>query len=656
MTEAQPEREPEPQTQEHSFRAEVNQVLDIVINSLYSHREIFLRELISNAADALDKLRFKAITEPALLEGEKDLEIQLVPDGDAGTFTIIDTGSGLTHDELVQNLGTIAHSGSRGFLAAMSEQSKNSDNGGGGVDLIGQFGVGFYSAFLVADRVEVRSLAAGEGSTGWRWSSDAKGTFTVEEAPEWTTRGTEIRLHLKDDHKEFLDEWRIRELVRKYSDFVSWPILLEVTREEGEGDDKQTVTKDETINKASALWRRPRSEIKDEEYLEFYRHVAHAPDEPLETLHFQIEGTTSYTALLYMPAKAPFDLFERERRQGVRLYVKRVMIMEDCKAFIPDHLRFVRGVIDSDDLPLNVSRELLQEDSTVRSIRKTVVNKILSALEKMAEKRQDDYRSFWDEFGRVVKEGLHSDFENRERLTGLVRWPSSAEEFTSLSEYVERMPQGQESIYVILGHSVEAVAKSPHLEALRAKGYEVLYLTDPIDEWLLSALPDFDEKPLVSAMKADLGLDEKKADAEDTEDETPEEATGFEGLLERFASTLDERVSEVKLSKRLVDSPACLVVGEGGMHAHIERLVRASDPSFQVPQSKRILELNGDHPVITELNGLTGDEARGEELSRWIELLYNHCLLAEGSPVNDPAGFASQVSDLMVKALAPSQS
>jgi len=523
MTEAQPEREPTPQTQEHSFRAEVNQVLDIVINSLYSPREIFLRELISNAADALDKLRFKAITEPALLEGEKDLEIQLVPDGEAGTFTIIDTGIGMTHDELVQNLGTIAHSGSRGFLAAMSEQSKDSDNGGGGVDLIGQFGVGFYSAFLVADRVEVRSLAAGEGSTGWRWSSDAKGTFTVEEAPEWTTRGTEIRLHLKDDHKEFLDEWRVRELVRKYSDFVSWPILLEVTREEGEGDDKQTVTKDETINKASALWRRPRSEIKDEEYLEFYRHVAHAADEPLETLHFQIEGTTSYTALLYMPAKAPFDLFERERRQGVRLYVKRVMIMEDCKAFIPDHLRFVRGVIDSDDLPLNVSRELLQEDSTVRSIRKTVVNKILSALEKMAEKRQDDYRSFWDEFGRVVKEGLHSDFENRERLTGLVRWPSSAEEFTSLSEYVERMPDSQDAIYYAFGTSRSAVENSPHIEALKKRDIEVIYMTDPIDEWAVEGIREFEGKPLKSAMKADLDIDDEKSDEEKAEKEANKE-------------------------------------------------------------------------------------------------------------------------------------
>jgi len=647
MTEAQPEREPEPQTQEHSFRAEVNQVLDIVINSLYSHREIFLRELISNAADALDKLRFKAITEPALLEGEKDLEIQLVPDGEAGTFTIIDTGIGMTHDELVQNLGTIAHSGSRGFLAAMSEQSKDSDNGGGGVDLIGQFGVGFYSAFLVADRVEVRSLAAGEGSTGWRWSSDAKGTFTVEEAPEWTTRGTEIRLHLKDDHKEFLDEWRVRELVRKYSDFVSWPILLEVTREEGEGDDKQTVTKDETINKASALWRRPRSEIKDEEYLEFYRHVAHAADEPLETLHFQIEGTTSYTALLYMPAKAPFDLFERERRQGVRLYVKRVMIMEDCKAFIPDHLRFVRGVIDSDDLPLNVSRELLQEDSTVRSIRKTVVNKILSALEKMAEKRQDDYRSFWDEFGRVVKEGLHSDFENRERLTGLVRWPSSAEEFTSLSEYVERMPDSQDAIYYAFGTSRSAVENSPHIEALKKRDIEVIYMTDPIDEWAVEGIREFEGKPLKSAMKADLDIDDEKSDEEKAEKEANKER--FEELCERAKAVLEDNVEEVRVSNRLTDSPCCLVVPEGGLHAHIERILRAQGQ--EMPQQKRILELNPDHPVVEKIHLMHSEDNDSAEVTDWVRLLHDQALLAEGSPIADPATFAKRMTVLMRKAM-----
>ncbi len=647
MTEAQPEREPTPQTQEHSFRAEVNQVLDIVINSLYSHREIFLRELISNAADALDKLRFKAITEPALLEGEKDLEIQLVPDGEAGTFTIIDTGIGMTHDELVQNLGTIAHSGSRGFLAAMSEQSKDSDNGGGGVDLIGQFGVGFYSAFLVADRVEVRSLAAGEGSTGWRWSSDAKGTFTVEEAPEWTTRGTEIRLHLKDDHKEFLDEWRVRELVRKYSDFVSWPILLEVTREEGEGDDKQTVTKDETINKASALWRRPRSEIKDEEYLEFYRHVAHAADEPLETLHFQIEGTTSYTALLYMPAKAPFDLFERERRQGVRLYVKRVMIMEDCKAFIPDHLRFVRGVIDSDDLPLNVSRELLQEDSTVRSIRKTVVNKILSALEKMAEKRQDDYRSFWDEFGRVVKEGLHSDFENRERLTGLVRWPSSAEEFTSLSEYVERMPDSQDAIYYAFGTSRSAVENSPHIEALKKRDIEVIYMTDPIDEWAVEGIREFEGKPLKSAMKADLDIDDEKSDEEKAEKEANKER--FEELCERAKAVLEDNVEEVRVSNRLTDSPCCLVVPEGGLHAHIERILRAQGQ--EMPQQKRILELNPDHPVVEKIHLMHSEDNDSAEVTDWVRLLHDQALLAEGSPIADPATFAKRMTVLMRKAM-----
>ena len=644
--ETQREAEDTPADNQHSFRAEVNQVLDIVINSLYSHREIFLRELISNAADALDKLRFRAVTEEELMEGEGDLEIQLVPDREAKTLTIIDTGVGMTRDEVVDNLGTIAHSGSRGFLQAMSGQ-KPTEGDASGVDLIGQFGVGFYSAFLVADRVEVRTLAAGDGQSGWRWASEAKGTFTVEEAPEWTTRGTEICLHLKDDHHEFLDEWRLKELVRKYSDFVSWPILLEVTREEGEDDDKKTVTKDETINTASALWRRPRSEIKDEEYLEFYRHIAHAHDEPVEILHFQIEGTTSYTGLLYVPKQAPWDLFERERRQGVRLYVKRVMIMEDCKDLIPDHLRFIRGVIDSDDLPLNVSRELLQEDRTVRSIRKTVVNKMLAALEQMADKRKDDYAAFWGEFGRVLKEGLHSDFENKDRLAKLARWPSSTEALTSLGEYVERMPDDQDSIYYAFGTNRDAVENSPHIEALKQRGTEVLYMTDPIDEWAVEGIREFDSKPLKSAMKADLDLAKEATEEEKAEKEANKERLG--DLCGRAKAVLEDDIEEVRVSDRLTDSPCCLVVPEGGVHAHIERMLRAQGQDM--PKQKRILEINPDHPIVEKLHLMHAGDSDSEEVGDWFRLLHDQALLAEGSPIADPATFARRMTKLMQQAL-----
>ena len=625
--ETQPAAESTPETTEHSFRAEVNQVLDIVINSLYSHREIFLRELISNSADALDKLRFKAVTDEGLMDGESDLEIQLVPDKEAKTLTIIDTGIGMGKDDLVENLGTIAHSGSRRFLEAARGQaaSKDGDDASGtGVDLIGQFGVGFYSAFLVAERVEVRSCAAGEDS-GWRWESEAKGTFTLEPDADWTTRGTAIILHMKDDQAEFLDEYKIRELVRKYSDFVSWPILLEIEREEGEDDDKKMVKKDETINKASALWRRPRSEIKDEEYTEFYRHVAHAYDEPLDTLHFQIEGTTSYTGLLYIPTQAPFDLFDRERRQGVRLYVKRVMIMEDCKDFVPDHLRFVRGVIDSDDLPLNVSRELLQEDQTVRSIKKTVVNKVLQALERMAEKQPEEYQSFWNEFGKVLKEGLHSDFVNKERIAKLTRWPSSKEEFTSLDEYVARMPEEQDAIYYAFGQNRSAVENSPHIEALKKQDVEVLYMTDPIDEWAVDGIREYEGKPLKSAMKSDLDLDKEQTEEEKAEKVANEER--LEDLCERAKGVLEESISEVRISNRLTDSPCCLVVPEGGMHAHVERMLRAQGQ--EMPTQKRILEINPDHPVVEKVHALHAEDAKSDEVAEWLHLLHDQALLAE---------------------------
>ena len=513
----------ETKTTEHEFQAEVQQVLGIVINSLYSHKEIFLRELISNAADAIDKLRFRALTEHDLLGEGDELEIRITPDASDKTLTIADNGVGMTRDEMVQNLGTIAHSGSQRFLEAMKQKGQ----GGESVDLIGQFGVGFYSAFLVASRVEVTSRSA-DGGPAVRWVSEADGRFTTEEVESDLARGTEIRLHLADEQNEYADEWRLRNLVKRYSDFVSHPIRLRVEREEGEDDDKKTVVEYEQVNRGGALWKRAKSDVTDEDYEEFYKHLTFDFDGPLARTHFTIEGTQLFTGLLFVPKRPPFDLFDRDQRRGVRLYVKRVFIMDDCEELLPAWLRFVRGIIDSDDLPLNVSREILQEDKVVKSIRKGVVKKLLDLLESVAKDRPDDYRTLWDNYGPVLKEGLHFEPDHQERIAGLVRYASSKEDYTSLADYVERMPEGQEDIYYVIGPSRNAVEGSPHTEALRRKGYEVLYMTDAVDEWAVAGLPEFDGKKLRSAMKADLDLDEEQTDEEKEKKEETEK--GLEGL------------------------------------------------------------------------------------------------------------------------------
>ena len=625
---------------QHEFQAEVKQVLDIVINSLYSSPEIFLRELISNSADALDKVRFLAVTNPDILGAEKDLEIQLVPDRENQALSLIDTGVGMTREDLIENLGTIAHSGSKRFLETAAKAKKA--EGDAAVELIGQFGVGFYSSFLVAKRVEVRTLAA-EGGKGLKWTSEVTGGYSIEECPEWTTRGTEVRLFLKDDQIEFLDEHRIRNLVTRYSDFVSWPILLEVEREEGGDDDKKTVKKDERINNANAIWRRPKRDVTDEEYEEFYKHISHDFEPPLDTLHFSIEGSTAYTGLLFLPREAPYDLYDRDRPRGVRLYVKRVMIMESCEELIPEYLRFVRGVIDSEDLPLNVSRESLQENRIVKTIRGTVTSRVLSALEYMAKENVEDYVLFWKNFGKVMKEGLHFDLENREKLTELVRFDSSAHAMTSLKDYVARMPEDQEQIYYAIASSRAAVESSPHLEGLKARGYEVLFMTDPIDEWAVMGIPEYDGKNLVSAMKADLPVkDEDKAENKEAEEK-------LKDLTDRCQEVLDSTVSEVRLSGRLTDSPSCLVVPEGGVHAHIERMLRAQGQD--VPAQKRILELNPKHPVVERLHALHESGAGTDQVNEWIQLLHDQALLAEGSPIPDGSGLAKRMTRLMGQAL-----
>ncbi len=631
---------------EHRFEANVSQILDIVIHSLYSHPEIFVRELISNAADAIDKLRVRSLTEHDLAGGDQDYKIELIPDVEGQTLTIRDNGIGMSEDELVENLGTIAHSGSKKFLEALKEK-----DAGENVDLIGQFGVGFYSAFLVANRVEVTSCAAGS-KQGSRWSSEAQGTYSVELAEGEVSRGTSIKLFLKEDKKEFLEEFRLRTLVRQYSDFLQHPILLEIEREEGEGDDKKKEKKFERLNQGTALWKRPKGEITDEQYEEFYKHVTHDFEAPLARNHFTVEGTQLFTGLLFLPKNPPFDLFQPSKRRGVRLYVKRVFIMDDCEELIPEWLRFVRGIVDSDDLPLNVSRELLQEDRIVKTIRKVVTRKVLESMEELAKDREDDYKAFWQHFGAVVKEGLHYDPDHKEALAKLVRYDSSKEDGTSLEAYVERMPEDQKAIYYVIAPDRKTAESSPHIEALLKKDYEVLYMTDAVDEWAVTGMPEFAEKPLVSAMKANLNLEGE--DGKEDEKSEHEVDPDMESFKDRIQRVLEEDIAEVKVSNRLTDSPACLVTPEGGLHSHIERMVRARQQGM--PATKRIFEINPDHPIIQRMRSLHLEPDHAEDADDWVRMLHDQALLAEGSPISDPAGFARRMSSLMTKVLGSDES
>jgi molecular chaperone HtpG len=634
----------EPQRETHSFQAEINQLLNLVINSLYSHKEIFLRELVSNASDALDKLRFRSITEPELLGDEPTLEVRIIPDAERGTVTIEDTGIGMTHDELVKNLGTIAHSGSREFLEMLRQKGQKDAN------LIGQFGVGFYSAYLVADRVEVVSRAAGKDQKAWRWASEAKGSFTVEPA-ERTSRGTSVTLHLKEDQKEFLDEWRLRSLITQYSDYVGHPIQLRVKKTtdviDANTGEKTTTFAFETINKASALWQRSKSEITDEQYQEFYKHLTHDYEQPLAWTHFKTDGNQQFTGLLFVPKNRPFDLDMNQRRRGVRLFVKRVFIMDDAEELLPPWLRFVRGVVDSDDLPLNVSRELLQDSAVVRSIKKHLVKKTLDLMEKLAKDKAEDYTAFWKNFGAILKEGLAADSEHREKLGSLVRYESSRDEgLTSLADYVSRMKEDQQAIYYVFGESRKALEGSPHLEALRKRGYEVLFLTDPVDEWAAQGLREFNGKPLVSALQADLKLQETAEEKREKE----QRAESIKSLTERIKEVLKDAVREVRVSDRLTDSPVCLVLPEGGSPAFLERLLREHGRSM--PHAKRILEVNPAHPVIEHLNKLHARDAKSAQVTEWIELLHDQALLTEGSPLEDPNRFAKRLTALLTQVAA----
>ncbi len=618
----------------HTFQAEVSQVLRLVIHSLYSHKEIFLRELVSNASDALSRLRFAAITQPDLLTGDEALEIRIRVDEAAQTLHIEDTGIGMTEAELVKNLGTVAHSGSRAFFEKLAEGVKKDAN------LIGQFGVGFYSSYLVADRVTVVTRAAAPGSRAFKWTSDAGDTFTVEPA-ERTTRGTEIVLHLRDDQKEFLETWRLRELVTRYSDYVNYPIKLEVTKKK----DDTVETTFEQVNRASALWQRPKAEITDEQYTDFYKHLTRDFEAPLARAHFRVEGTQEFVGLLYVPAHPPFDLNDPRRRRGVRLFVRRVFIMDDCEEILPQWLRFVRGVVDSDDLPLNVSRELLQDSAILKAIRKQVVKQTLSLLEEMSKERPDDYAKFWDAFGVVLKEGLALEHEHADKLGALVRYESSrGEGATSLVDYVGRMKEGQEAIYYISGESKQVVAGSPHTESLLARGYEVLYLTDPVDEWATEGLREFGGKKLVSAMRANLPLQETDAEKKDAETQTATLAP----LTARIAKVLEAQVREVKITHRLTESPCCLTLADGAAAPYLDRLLRERGKGM--PQPKRVFEINPAHAVIKSLADLVVRDPAAARIDEWIEVLFDQAVLAEGGQIDDPSRFARRVASLLTLA------
>lgn len=614
------------------FQAEVSRLLHLVVHSLYSHKEIFLRELVSNASDAIDRLRIAALTDPSLIGDDEEFAIRIEPKEDDNVLVIADDGVGMTRDELVRNLGTIAHSGTLAFFESLADK--------GDARLIGQFGVGFYSAFLVADRVEVYSRAAGADARTHRWSSDAKSSFTIEEIGADSDaalghHGTRIVLHLNADQKDFARSWKVREVVRKYSDFVSHPILMKTEKDE-DGD---------RLNKTTALWRRRPSDVKDEEYDDFYKHLCSDWDKPLARQHFHVEGNLEFSGLLFLPPKAPFDLFNRDavKQRGVRLFVRRVFIMDDCEELVPLWLRFVRGVIDSDDLPLNVSREILQDNAVVRTMKKNVVRKALEMLQGLADRDRLGYDKAWAWFGAVLKEGLATDGrDHREALSKLVRYRSTAGDgLCSLDEYVGRMKEGQKAIYYVLGESEKAVAGSPHLELFRSRGYEVLLMSDPVDEFALQTLDEYDGKEILSVMKADLDLGEDEAKKAQRDEQTEE----LKPLIDRMERVLKDQVKEVRVSTRLTESPCCLVVPEGGQNAYMERIMRALDK--EAPKTQRILEINAGHGVIRNLHRLLGDGGDLGRVDAWIELLYDQVLLSEGSPVDDPGRLARRISDLL---------
>jgi len=630
------------------FQAEARQLLDLMVHSVYSNKDSFLRELISNASDALDKLRLEAFRNKDLDVDTSDLHIEIEVDKGARTLTVRDNGIGMTRAEVVDLIGTLAKSGT----AELRQQLREAKNAAASEELIGQFGIGFYSSFMVADKIELLTRKAGE-SDATRWESSGEGTYTigsVDDAPQ----GTSVTLHLKPEDKEdelhdYTAEWMIRSLVKKYSDFIAWPIRMEVERRTPateEGGEEVVTIETETLNSMKALWARPKDEVSDDEYKEFYKHIAHAWDDPLEVIAMKAEGTFEYQALLFIPSHAPFDLFNRDASVGVQLYVKRVFIMGDCDQLMPSYLRFIKGVIDAQDLSLNVSREILQQDRQINAIRRRLTKKVLSTIKDLQTERPDDYRTFWTQFGRVLKEGLMSDLDNQDTLLRISSFASthSEEEATTLAEYVERMKDGQEQIFYATGQTRQQILKSPHLEAFKAKGYEVLLLTDPVDEVWVGSVTEFDGKPLQSVAKGevDLDSDEDKSDAEREEQEKD-----FADLLAWLKETLSDHVTEVRLSNRLTESPACLITPTFGITPALARMYRASGQA--VPVGKRILELNPSHPLVTGLREAHQDRADDPSVTETAELLYGTALLAEGGELEDPAKFAELLAHRLAR-------
>ncbi len=620
------------------FQTEAKQLLHLMIHSLYSNREIFLRELISNASDAADKLRFEALSSGELLADDPDLKICIDVDKDAKTITIRDNGIGMSRDEVISNLGTIARSGTAEFVKQLSgDQKKDSQ-------LIGQFGVGFYSAFMVADRIEVFTRRAGVApEEGVRWESHGEAEFTVEPI-ERAARGTEVVLHVKSDAAEFLDDWRLRGIIKKYSDHISLPIVMKTEKPAAEEGGAATV-EEETVNQAKALWTRPRTEIGDDEYKSFYQHIAHDFQDPLSWSHNRVEGKTEYTSLLYIPSHAPYDLWNRDTPRGLKLYIQRTFIMDDAEQFLPLYLRFVKGVVDSADLPLNVSREILQKSPAVESMRNALTKRVLDMLDKLAKDSPEDYQTFWDTFGQVLKEGPAEDFANRDKVAALFRFATTHGEGDrqdqSLQDYIGRMPEGQDKIYYLAAESHLAARHSPHLEQLRSKGIEVLLLSDRIDEWMMSYLHEFDGKSFVDVARGELDLG--KLEGEDEKKEREKLAEAHQGLVERVQAALGERVETVRATNRLTDSPACLVVGAQDLGLQMRKILEAAGQ--EVPEGKPVLELNPAHPLVERLD----QEADADRFASLATVLFEQAQLASGVPLADPAAYVQRLNGLLLE-------
>jgi len=629
----------------HSFQTEVKQLLNLMVHSLYSNKEIFVRELVSNAADAADKLRFEALSHNDYYENDSELKIRITADKEAGTLTISDNGIGMSKEEVMENLGTIARSGTSEFIKQMSKEQKADSN------LIGQFGVGFYSSFIVADEVEVRTRRAGEApEAGVSWISKGDGEFSIETITK-QSRGTDIIMKLKEDENEFLEPWRVRSIISKYSDHVSLPVEMEkmdmpgMPGEEEKEEDEVVIPEFEVINKATALWTRAKSDVSEDEYKEFYKHISHDFNEPLSWAHNKVEGKLEYTSLLYLPKKAPMDLWNRDKPRGVKLYVQRVFIMDDAEQFLPVYLRMVRGVLDSNDLPLNVSREILQDKGATQSLRNACVKRALGMLEKLAKNQKEDYQGFWDEFGSVLKEGLAEDFANKDKVAGLLRFASThnddASQNVSLADYISRMKPEQDKIYFLVADNYATAKNSPHLEVYKKKGIEVLLMTDRVDEWAMGHLSDFSDKKLQAITQGDLDL----GGLESEEDKQAIEKANQDNsdLIVKIKGLLADKVEDVKVSGRLDESPACVVSNDGGMSLQMARMMKAAGQP--IPEMKPIFEINVDHKLVQQLDGDLNDE----DFKDWVQLLFDQAVLSDSGQLDDPAAFTKRLNRLLLK-------